>query len=215
MDLIKISDTKLKIMLTPSDMDRYELSNSSVTFSDIHVREVLRQLLCDARVQTGFVSEDARLYVQMYPSAKGGCELFVCKLEDEGTKSSGESNALHGPGRPGLPRPYAESRALRKVERYGHDMSAYSFANLHDMICVCKRLVSIGFSGISNAYTDGKHQYFLFLCDFPSPSLYALDEYCFLNEYGTRENAKQLHTYVCEYGKQICTDNAVQTLAAL
>ena len=51
MDLIKISDTKLKIMLTSSDMTQYDLHNDHISIADIHVRNVLRRLLEKAKEQ--------------------------------------------------------------------------------------------------------------------------------------------------------------------
>ena len=56
MDLIRISDTKLKIMLTSSDMTHYNLHNDNISIADQHVRRVLRKLLEDAKEKTGFVT---------------------------------------------------------------------------------------------------------------------------------------------------------------
>ncbi len=215
MDLIKISNSKLKIMLTASDMDKYDLSEDRVFLAEARVRDALHRMLEDARVQIGFIGEDARLYVQMYPCVKGGCELFICKLDDKDAYSSQESGNLPTPERPALPKPYPGTRALRKLEKYGRDVVAYSFTSLQDLIGLCRRLCGIGFCNASNAYTDSKHKYYLFICDFPAPSLYSLDQYCFLGEYGTRENAKLLQSYVSEYGSLICSEHAVQTLAQL
>ena len=215
MDLIKISDTKLKIMLTASDMDKYEISNDAVCLTDVRIHGALRKMLEDARMKSGFMIDDTRLYVQLYPSIKGGCELFICKLDDEDACYSQESGNLPSLERPALPKPYTQTRAVRKIDKYGRDVCAYSFTSLQDLIGLCRRLCSIGFCYVSNAYTDGKHKYYLFLCDFPAPSLYSLDEYCFLGEYGTRENAKLLQSYVSEYGRLICSEHAVQTLAQL
>ncbi|MBQ7379200.1 MAG: adaptor protein MecA [Clostridia bacterium] len=213
MDLIKISDSKLKIMLTCTDMSNYDLHNDRISFADAHVRRVLRRLLADAREQTGFDSDMTRLYVQMYPSADGGCELFISKLEEQ---SEGmEPDASHHLPVPSLPSPLIQGRALRKTERHGRDMCAYSFLRLNDLICVCKRLISVGFSGKSSLYVDKKHVYYLFLRDFSTPSLYSPDEYCFLAEYGVRENARMLQTYIGEYGQLICAENAAQTMSAL
>lgn len=215
MDLIKISDSKLKIMLSASDMDKYELAGDTTCLPDMRVRDALRRMLEDSRLHIGFINEQTRLYVQMYPSVTGGCELFVCKLDDSDAFSSQESGNLPSPERPALPKPYPQSRALRRIEKFGRDVSAYSFTSLQDLIALCRRLCSIGFFHTSNAYADGKGKYYLFLCDFPAPSLYSLDQYCFLGEYGTRENAKLLQNYVSEYGRLICSEHAVQTLAQL
>ncbi len=208
MDLIRISDTKLKIMLTSSDMTHYDLHTDNISIADQHVRRVLRRLLADAKEQTGFDGDMSRLYVQMYPCVDGGCELFISKPdggEDIGTLCS--LPALAAVAQPG--------RALRASERQGRDMCIYSFLQLEHMISVCKRLASIGFGGKSNAYADHKKTYYLVLSDIPTPSIYSPDEYSFLGEYGNRENARALQAYLSEYCTQICKDNAVQTLMQL
>ena len=209
MDLIKISDSKLKIMLTPSDMTYYDLHNDSVSFADAHVRRVLRRLLSDAREQTGFDGDMTRLYVQMYPCADGGCELFISKPEE----ADAQTDACFSS--PMLPSPTIQSRALRGKERHGPDMCAYSFTSLKDVISTCKRLLAIGFPGKSTLYADQKNLYYLLLRDFTAPSLYSPDEYCFLGEYGVRENARIIQTCIGEYGMLICEDNAVQIMSKL
>lgn len=213
MDLIRISDSKLKIMLTSSDMTHYDLHNDSVSFADAHVRRVLRRLLADAREQTGFDGDMTRLYVQMYPCADGGCELFISKLEQDSENE--ESPLGQRLPAPGLCPPASQGRALRSAERFGRDMCAYSFTRLCDLINVCKRLYAVGFPGKSTLYTDQKQVYYLFLRDFSPPSLYSPDEYCFLGEYGSRENARMLQNYIGEYGRLICKDDAVAVMSQL
>ena len=206
MDLIKISETKLKIMLTPSDMTYYDLHNDSISIADRHVRRVLRRLLEDAKEKTGFESDMSRLYVQMYPCVDGGCELFVSKPDAE----DGAYCAL-----PMLAASAKQDRALRAPERRGFDMCVYSFLRLEDLIAVCKRLSSVGFNGQSSAYVEPNRTYYLVLKDFPPPSLYSPDEFCFIGEYGTRENARAIQAYLCEYCSLICKEGAIQTLMRL
>lgn len=209
MDLIRISDTKLKIMLTSSDMQYYDLHNDHISITDQHVRSVLRQLLSDAKEKTGFDGDMTRLYVQMFPSRDGGCELFVSKPE------SYENIDINHANLPALTSVGQKGRAMSPSERYGQNMCVYSFTRLEHLISVCKRLVSIGFCGKSSAYVDYKKNYYLFLTDIPLHALYAPDEFCFLGEYGQRENVRSLQTYLGEYAKMICKDNAVQTLIQL
>ena len=208
MDLIRISDTKLKIMLTSSDMTHYDLHNDSISISDQHVRSVLRRLLEDVKEETGFMHDMSRLYVQMFPCVDGGCELFISKPD---TAVDCEQSC----GLPVLSVTAKQGRALRTTERRGFDMCAYSFEKLEYLIAVCKRLASVGFCGKSHAYIDKSRTYYLVLSDFPPPSLYSPDTYCFLGEYGIRENARAIQAYLCEYCNEICKDSAVQMLMQL
>lgn len=204
MDLIKISDTKLKIMLTSADMKQYDLHNDNVSIADRHVRNVLRQLLADAKQKTGFDGDMTRLYVQMYPCADGGCELFISKADQNIMQVGTNVQALCVTQQ--------VERPTSSKERLGSEMLAYSFTCLEDIVSVCKHLDRMGFCGTSSAFVDQKHTYYLVLSEIGHASLYSPDEYSILGEYGLRENARTLKTYLGEYCKQICEQNAVQTL---
>lgn len=57
MELIVISPTRLKIMLTEPDMRRYALSADTAGCADGETRRSLRRLFDDARKETGFETE--------------------------------------------------------------------------------------------------------------------------------------------------------------
>lgn len=200
MDYIKISNSKLKIMLTAEDMKKYEIQSASIAIPDMQIRQILQKLLCDAHVQADFMGEDTRLYVQMFPCTGGGCELFISRLDSI--------------QKPGLPEPFAKSKALMLKDK-GFGDAVYCFESLTDMIALCRRLCSVGFDYESVAFMEGEHKYYLFLCAFPPPSLYELDTYCFLSEYGTRQNFKLIEGRMVEYGKVICKNDAVHVLGQL
>ena len=54
MELIVISENKLKIMLTEPDMHKYELLPEKGDPSNLHTREVLRRIFEDAHSSVGF-----------------------------------------------------------------------------------------------------------------------------------------------------------------
>ena len=80
MELIVISESKLKIMLTAPDMAHYELENTRMDCADAHTRAAFRHIFDDARNRIGFDTQGERLCVQLYASKEGGCEIFVTKL---------------------------------------------------------------------------------------------------------------------------------------
>lgn len=206
MDYIKISNSKLKIMLTAEDMEKYEINTAAGAIQDIHVRRILRKLLNDAHVHSDFMCEDARLYVQFFPCSGGGCELFISRMENEG-----QMPLSH---KPCLPEPLSKSKSLViRDKEFGN--TVYSFESLGDMISLCRRLCSVGFEYDSKAFMENDRKYYLFLCSFPPPSLYELDTYCFLCEYGTRQNFKQTESRMIEYGRVICNSDAVHVLGQL
>lgn len=80
MELIKISASKLKIMLSVPDMQKYDLEADSIDCADERTREAFRHIFDDAGAQVDFRTEGERLFIQLYTSRGGGCEIFVTKL---------------------------------------------------------------------------------------------------------------------------------------
>ncbi len=80
MELIIIDEKKMKIMLTAPDLRHYELRAERMDCADEQTRRAFRHIFDDARSQTGFDTTGERLFVQLYTSKSGGCEIFVTKL---------------------------------------------------------------------------------------------------------------------------------------
>lgn len=206
MDYIKISSSKLKIMLSAQDMEAYGICTASSSLPDLHLRQLLRRLLREAHVHSDFTDENARLYVQMFPCSQGGCELFISRLEDEDRASHTQA--------PRLPATASSSKALISIDQ-GIADTVYGFESLGDMIALCRRLRAVGYNHQSKAFMEHESKYYLFLCGFSPSSLYEPDTFCFLNEYGTRQNARQIDRRMGEYGRLICDGDAVQVLGQL
>jgi len=94
MELIQISENKLKIMLDEEDMARYALDFDALEEADSASRRAFWTMLNEARAQSGFHPEAGRIYVQIYPSRAGGCELFVTQLVGARTPD-GEARCLY------------------------------------------------------------------------------------------------------------------------
>ena len=78
MELIPINNSKLKIMLDESDMKEYNISDEA-DCANGETRQAIRHILDRARDQIGFNTEGSEIFVQLYTSKRGGCELFVTK----------------------------------------------------------------------------------------------------------------------------------------
>ncbi len=81
MELIKISDSKLKIALTPTDMEKYSLDIQTMDYDKTETRSAFWQLLDEAKHKTGFDAASEKIFVQIYSSVGGGCEMYVTKLK--------------------------------------------------------------------------------------------------------------------------------------
>ncbi len=86
MEIIQISKTKIKVMLSSDDMKAFDFDPS---FSgDISNREAFRNILKAAKDKCGFDTEGDRIFVQYYPEKGGGCEIFVTRLSADILKSN-------------------------------------------------------------------------------------------------------------------------------
>ena len=94
MELIVINESQIKLTLTPADLDRYP--------PDAEEGALFRAILRDAcllgerepgssPIPAGFADRGGKLFVQMYPSRRGGCELFVTRLPPARASSGGET----------------------------------------------------------------------------------------------------------------------------
>lgn len=188
MELILISDAKLKVMLSPDDMRRFDITCDDLDSTDIASRRAFWNILDEARAKTGFDPTGHKIFVQMYPSRSGGCELFVTRLgnkkESEGKKSRGFVTD---------PPPAKEEQTL------------YAFDLLCDLLAACRRLSFTATPPTARAYTNEENSRFYLALSADVP---VLSEYN-----GIRCRARDL-AYIEEHCRMFCPD-AVTLLSPL
>ena len=206
MELIRISNQKLKIMLTPTDMRNFELNAATFGEDRAQMHRAFRLLLAEIRRQTDFDADDNSISVQYFPSREGGCEMFISQLSSaEGTDElpRGEKNSPN-------------ERPLRKkmhVESFSREC-VYRISDLHTLLAVCRRLSSLGYDGESHAFRDDRY-YYLFLSVRSASPFSIPDELSFLVEYGSIECSSIQKSYLSEHGHSIASKDAVHLLGAL
>ena len=209
MELIRISNDKIKIMLTPTDMCHFELNADSIGEDNEQTKRAFRLLMHEIEKQTGIEAEDTGLSVQYFPSREGGCEMFVTRLHAPAFKLGGSQESGARSERA------LQVRPLGRSETLFHRDLAYRFEQLEDLLAVCKRLFEVGYIGDSSAFLDEGRHYYLFLA-LSCPSPFSIpEEFGFLGEYGSPENASLLRLYLREHGKPLCDFEAVKQLSAL
>lgn len=225
MELILISNTKLKIMLNESDMQRYKIGSES-DCAEPDTRRAIRSLLDCAREQIGFNTEGEEIFVQLYTSKKGGCELFVTKCHDnslyeekkERSEKSPESicesqqairrNASGG----AVPTIVKERKPISKIQER-KERIAFSFPDCARLLKVCRILDHSSFHPESRAFADENGNCYLLLSSTGTSAYARLDRLTFIIEYGKRENPDCLVSYIYEHGKVICDSCAIETLS--
>lgn len=203
MEWIRINSNKLKIMLTAEDAARYALRPESANLADAVTRRAFREILSDTGEQIGFNAKDERVYIQMYPSIEGGCELFVTKMGIP-IREEGEINV------PTAKKVMPKSASLHLEER----RLVFCFTCMQELIAVCRRLLHAHFHGESRVLVDDEHRFWLLISDSGNP-LTAREEYGFVLEYGAFENRNTAELLLAEHGKEICNEHAVEQLGVL
>ncbi len=193
MELILINESKLKIMLTDSDMEKYDLKAETVDYDNTATRRAFWSILDDAKTETGFNAASDRLFIQIYPSRDGGCEMFVTKLDTPDIS-------------------YSDKKSRRNSLKCEERLFVYSFECLNFLMRVCKQLWILGRKGRSGAYVEDNGKCYLFLWE---KSADAPQTHLFIGEYGTAEHAETMLLYIKEHTAPLCEEKAVETLGAL
>ncbi len=185
MELIIISESKIKLMLSKDEMEAFSGNT----------KEVLREIMNEAQLKCNCPKLDGRVFVQMYPSRKGGCEMFVTKLGYNTEKTE---------MRAGDDRMLTEYRKPCLYDSSSHII--YSFGEMENLLGCCCGLIKTGYSGESTAYIDNmKRIYYLMLeCETHVAgenfgSLCPMRTYYYINEH-------------CDV---ICPESAVEKLGVL
>jgi len=239
MELIVISHTKIKIMLTRPDMARYELTTAHIDSTDERTRCAVRHILADADKQVGFDTEGQRLFVQFFASKDGGCEIFVTKLGKntdvcqsidareerllacvrECEAGDAVDEAL---GETEDSMPFIRSEATVTSTRVStvnilptENVSITVFVEeLSTLLSLCRRLLDAGFSGCSEAYMhESKKGFYLRLNESHGANLPR--DYPFIDEYGAVLGNTAWELYIDEHAGILCPSSAVQTLGVL
>ena len=205
MEFILINDMKLKIMLTKNDLEEFDVRADELDYSNTETKRMFWDIIERAKKNVGFCCDGTRVLVQLYASRDGGCEMFVSKLGSiyEALDDIDEAEARF------------HYKPFHKRDGDLTRRGVFSFDNLEWLITVCRRLFEIGYSGESSVYMGDDRRFYLFLDGLDATGYLPLDEYSFIAEYGSPENHDAAVGLLCEHGRSICAERAVEILSAL
>lgn len=195
MEMLLISDAKLKVMMTKADMDAYALKGEEVDYDTTEARRAFWSILDEAKRQTGFDAAKDKVLIQLYPSKDGGCELFVTKL--------------------GLVPPLAEKTIARsgRVAMLSARRAIYGFERLSELTDACRQVSGCDGVEKSDVYYVDDGKYYLVLEERLGKSERVTELSC-LSEYGACLPASQLD-YIREHGICIKSGGAVSLFSRL
>ena len=191
MEIIRISDTKLKVTLDDDDMDRYDLCAEQMDYDNTETRKVLWQILDEAKHRTGFNAAEDRVLIQAYPGRKGGCEIYVTKLGSHADSSA--PSALRG------------------------RISLFVFRDAALLFTVCRKIAESGRKYESALYEEATAGVFwLLVREHLQNSIMSngkLSPLSFVEEYAERRQGSEEIAYMKEHGVCLLAHEAIESLA--
>ena len=205
MDLVRISDTELKVILSRSDLQKLDITVEAMDYANVTTKRVFWEILDEARSATGFDAESARLYVQVFPDAEGGCEMFITK---ETAKAPQSAVAAH-----------KKRYRLTAKETAG----VYVRLRFEELCALCKRMKRSGARCAADLYYDGEDGYVLVLLQKQRLPAYISSKArafqgvpAWLCEYGrTGTFDARLSDYLAEHYEKLASENAVDLIAKI
>ena len=203
MELILISESKLKIMLTADDMESYAISNEQMSYEVKTTRDGFEKILDVAKEKTGFDSASSKLLIQVYPSRNGGCEVYVIRECD--AKSDQGVKEKNNPPK-------------KKKE-----VCVYLFDGIDGMLRTCNMLDECGYKNESSVYYEqigDRTRYYLVLQEeVPYSSQNrkrkSLSKSDLADEYGKRLGGRDVMMYIEEHAKRLIEKNAIKAIGGL
>ena len=196
LDVLKISESKLKIMLSRADMKKYKLDIENVDYNDIKTRNKVWEILDYVKKQHGFNHEGEKLLIQFYPSKDGGAELFVTKLENLSHKNE-----------------RSISRA-NNVTMLDTKRTMYSFGCFDDLVRASKIIKESKCIKGSELFYDGNEGYYLEIIERGASRYGSICDFAILLEFSSAV-PKELYPYINEHCSKLTRGNAVEQLARL
>lgn len=202
MELILINESKLKVMLTPEDMRRFDISCDTIDYDNTETRRAFWSILDEAKYRTGFDAASDRVFIQVYPSKEGGCEMYITKLGGFGGDETDN---------PDIKKCFPK-RSPARVRTV-----VYRFEKLEPLLAVCAKLRHMGYLGKSSAYAARqKSVYYLVITEKTGYlGSFGMGEYAFVAEYGQIVNTYGILAYITEHCQCLSPENAVEELSAL
>ena len=196
MEILKINDSKIKIMLSAADMQNYKLTSDDVDYNDNTTRQKIFRILDYVKKKFGFDHEGDKLLIQFYPSKDGGAELFVTKL---GLLSVGEKRTI--------------ARSER-VTMLNARRAIYGFASFGDLLLAAKAMNRIGDIKHSELFLFENGTYYLEIMERGEGRGEFIREYASLLEFASPV-PRERHPYITEHSECLTEGNAIEVLSSL
>ena len=191
MELIVIDEDRMKIMISAEELASYNIDASTFDPGDEQTKRILYDIVDRARRSAGLDGAGAGMFVQVFASSDGGCEMYV----------TGYSHLYDEDGG-------AEDMEERKSTPARKRRPVYRFSCVADLLRACRALAARGYCEVSDAYITERGEVYLVLCEGGIDLSVTL-------EYGDSVFFGGMMMYLSEHTSPITERDAVGTLAPL
>lgn len=182
----KITDTKIKAILTLKDMELNNISSESLFSNSNFSQQLLQSMLSEAEKQIGFIVDDSKLLIEAIMASNDEFIFTITKLQNEQSELEDNSNCF-----------------MFKFENFDNYISLCSFLN---------NLSDLNLSQFSKHFSLVCYNNEYYLYNFNTEIYSALFDYMnnIFTEFGTKvHNTTSLEGCLNEYGKIIFKDNSI------
>jgi hypothetical protein len=192
MELVVIDKQRMKIMLSCEELSSYNIDASTFDPQDEETKRILYDIVDRARRSAGLEGASGGMFVQVFTSTDGGCEMYVTDFSRLGDEESGGEDGVKD----------EISTTVRKKRQ------VYRFAGVKELLLACRALSSRGYNGTSDAYITDGHETYLVLGEWERESWMAL-------EFGESVFFGGMFPYLAEHTRPIKEGDAVNVLGEL
>mgnify|MGYP004563456717 CR=1 FL=1 len=182
----KITDSKIKAILTEKDMELNNISSETLFSNSSFSQQLLQSMLYEAEKQIGFIVDDSKLLIEAIMVSNEEFVFTITKLQHEQSELENNSNSF-----------------IFKFENFDNYISLCSFLN---------NLSDLNLSEFSKYFSLCFYNNEYYLYNFNTKIYSALFDYMnnIFAEFGSKiHNTPSLEGCLNEYGKIIFEDNSI------
>jgi len=206
MKIEKISDNKIKVTITLSDLQERNIDLENLNYNSLATQELFWDMMEQAEIQFGFNTSESQLAIEASPDESDGFVITITKIDDDGDFESIQK--------------YIKNRFKKsdlRVKKKGHKLCSsiviYAFEHFDHLVSLCSIIKDI-YSGNSTLYKLKNTYYMIF-----TKNTYSVNNLRYfeslLNEYGKKvSNTAYYEGYLEEYAQKIIEANAVDVLSS-
>ena len=214
MKIEKISDKRLKILLTSEDLKQRNIKMAELAFGTEKTRDLFKEMMEIAGDECDFYAEDSQLMIEAIPLSLEAIVILITKIDDNVASPDEVRDDADNQEKPERKRVRAGKRT-NSVKKSANDnlISVFEFNRLDDVSLVSRNLFG-RFTGESYLLKM-KGNYFLILQNNSSlDEISDKDLEIIIGEYGRKRAVNPIsRAYLFEHGELIIDNPAIDILS--